>query len=292
MLKFVQSVDVKNQLGEAVSWHQPSQTLWWTDIHGQLLYRLDWQKQIVSHWALPQGLTAFTVLDTKPIKILGSFKQGFAYCWPQTGQLEWLAKPEAHIEGNRFNDGRLDRQGRFWSATMVEKDLGQPRGVLYRLDGSSCVPQLENLRIPNALCWSIDSSVMYHTDMPTREIWRYQFDPVSGDVGQGEHFATVPKGEPDGAIIDSDDHLICALWGGSALARFSPKGELTGVFELPVSRPTCVALGGPDMNLLFVTSATDGMSEQALANEPLAGSLLVYEAPFRGVAEAEAVGHG
>lgn len=292
MLKLIQTLDVKNVLGEGVLWHAASQSLWWTDIHGQLLYRLDWQKQIVSHWTLPEGLTAFTVLSTKPVKILGSFKSGFAYYWPQSGHIEWLARPEAHIEGNRFNDGRLDRQGRFWAATMVEDDQGQPRGVLYRLDGKDCVAQIDNLRIPNALCWSSDSKRMYHTDSPSKTIWRYDFDPQSGEVGQGRHFATVPQGEPDGAIIDADDHLICALWGGKALARFAPDGELESIHPLPVSQPTCVALGGPDMNLLFVTSATDGLSEEQLATEPLAGSLLVYESPYRGLVDAEAVGHG
>ncbi|EKE72324.1 SMP-30/gluconolactonase/LRE family protein [Gallaecimonas xiamenensis] len=291
MLKLIKTLDVKNQLGEGVFWHQPSQSLWWTDIHGNAIYRLDWASQQLDSWALPEGVTAFVVLETAPLRILGSFKSGFAYCWPDSGRLQWLAKPQAHIQGNRFNDGRLDRQGRFWSATMVEQEQGQPRGVLYRLDGAQCVAQLDNLQIPNALCWSADARRLYHTDMPSKAIRVYDFDPVKGEVGQGRHFATVPQGEPDGAIVDAEDHLICALWGGRALARFTPLGELQSLHPLPVTQPTCVALGGPNMDLLFVTTARDGLSAAQLAAEPFAGSLLIYQSPYRGLVDAEVQGH-
>jgi L-arabinonolactonase len=43
---------------------------------------------------------------------------------------------------------------------------------------------------------------------------------------------------------------------------------------------TCVAFGGPALDLLFVTSASEGLDRSA---EPHAGDVLVYEGPFQGL---------
>lgn len=280
------AIDVDNELGECIQWHAPSQSLWWTDILGCQLFCYDWGTQSLRQWTTPERLTAFGLLSADPVRLIVSFASGMAVYEPNGGEVHWLARPEQDVPGNRFNDGRVDRQGRFWSGTMVEKDQGQQSGSLYRLDQNGAQPQISGLSIPNALCWSPDSRYLYHGDTPTGLIRRYPFDAEQGTLGEGEVFAQVPRGNPDGACVDADGHVLCALWGGSGVARFTPAGELAAVHDLPVSQPTCVALGGPDMNLLFVSSAYEKMTSEERSREPLAGQVLVYASPYRGLPES------
>lgn len=284
-LEFLFSIDVANTLGEGVQWHAQSNSLWWTDIHNSRLYRFDWHSRNLDQWTTPDRLTSFGILSTDPIRLLASLATGFALYQPETGDLSWIAQPETGKPGNRFNDGRVDRQGRFWSGTMQDEGDRAPTGTLYRLDEAGVHSVLHNLTIPNALCWSPDGKRMYHADTPTGQIRTFDFDPERGEPGDARLFAEVPRGKPDGAAVDSDGHLLCALFGGCGVARFSPEGTLTALHDLPVSQPTCVALGGPNLDVLFVTSATEGMTEQQRKDEPMAGHVLAYATPYLGLTE-------
>ncbi|MDR7122363.1 SMP-30/gluconolactonase/LRE family protein [Rheinheimera soli] len=286
------SIPLKNKLGEGIIWHGATQSVWWTDIHGRFLYQLFWPSLQLNSFPLPERISCFALLNAHdPMRadysMLVAFESGFALYQPQTQNIFWLVKPEPHLSGNRMNDGRIDHQGRFWAGTMKEQDQGQ-HGTLYRLDQQGCDAVITGLQIPNSLCWNKSSSIMYHADSPTGEIYSYRFDSTKGSVGQPQLFATVPKGaEPDGAVIDAEDHLLCALWGGAAIARFSPSGQQTALHALPVNQPTCLAFGGPDLNLLFVTTARQGLTEEQLNAEPDAGSLLIYQSPYQGLPESE-----
>lgn len=291
-LKLLHSIPLKNKLGEGIIWHGASQSVWWTDIHGRFLYQLFWPSLQLNTYPLPERISCFALLNAhdsmrSDYSMLVAFESGFALYQPATQDIFWLVKPERHLSGNRMNDGRIDRQGRFWAGTMKEHDHGQ-HGTLYRLDQQGCHAVLTGLQIPNSLCWNKDSSIMYHADSPTGQIYCYQFDAVQGSVCQPEFFAKVlPRAEPDGAVIDAEDHLLCALWGGKAIARYSPSGQQTALHPLPVSQPTCLAFGGPDLDLLFVTTARQGLTEQQLEAEPDAGSLLIYQSPYQGLPESE-----
>lgn len=280
-LELLMTLDVSNTLGECVYWHNDSHSLWWTDIHESRLYRFDWQSQQLTQWQTPKRLTAFSLVSAEPLNLLVSFAEGFALYQPETGRVQWLATPEADRPGHRFNDGRVDPQGYFWSGTMQDTGNRQPVGTLYRLEASGARPVLTGLTIPNALCWSPDGQYLYHADTPSGCIRRFNFDADHGTLSEEQLFASVPCGYPDGAITDADGYLLCALFGGSAVARFAPDGALVALHSLPVSQPTCVALGGPQGDLLFVTSATEDMTQQQREQEPMAGHLLVYASPYR-----------
>ena len=55
---------------------------------------------------------------------------------------------------------------------------------------------------------------------------------------------------------------------------------------MPTHRPTCCAFGGPNLDILFITTASQQMSADELAHQPLAGSLLAVEPGVRGLPEA------
>jgi sugar lactone lactonase YvrE len=55
----------------------------------------------------------------------------------------------------------------------------------------------------------------------------------------------------------------------------------------PASRPSCIAFGGPEMNLLLVTPARDGLKDDVLPRQPSAGNLFVYMTDITGLPDAD-----
>ena len=225
--------------------------------------------------------------------LICGFASGFAYFNPHNPQivdLQWLQKTEQDNPGTRLNDGRADRQGRFWAGSMVESG-DQGAGALYCLDQQLQVTsKVSGLSISNGLCWSPDSTVMYHTDTPSRRINAYDFDATTGAIANQRCLVRTEKGcFQDGSTVDSEGYIWNAQWGASQVVRYSPAGEIDFILPLPVSQPTCVAFGGPQLDRLFVTSATQGFDQQALLAEPEAGNVLVFQTNITGTPDSRFV---
>lgn len=284
----LKTIECQNRLGEGVQWNPLDQCVWWTDIHAERLYRYHPETDQLTFWSAPERIGCFAFAERDP-RLLVAFASGIAWWDIHTGAVEWLARPELDTPGNRFNDGRVDRQGRFWAGGLVESPAFEGQSAsLYSLSPEGQLSRhLTGLRISNALCWSPDSRWLYHADSPSLRICRYPFDPLTGQLGEGEPWVQIPEGiEPDGACVDAEGCVWNAQWGGSQVVCYSPAGEVVHRLELPVSQPTCVALGGPDLHWLLVTSAREGLSQAQLAAQPLAGSLMIFEAPTQGLPES------
>ena len=287
--QFVSALKVNNSLGEGVIWDARTQAAWWTDIRQRRLYRYTPALEQLAQWDTPRRLACFARVAERDYLIAG-FENGFAWYEPDTGYLEWLQTTDSDQPRVRLNDGRADRQGRFWAGSMVEGgEPGDNSGRLYRLDRDlELTPVLGDLRISNGLCWSPDGTTMYHTDTPSRRIYRYDFDTRTGAVSNRRLFAATDAGcFPDGSTVDAEGCVWNAQWGGSQVVRYTADGEVDLILPVPVSQPTCVALGGPDLDLLFVTSARDGLSAADLASQADAGSVLLYHTETRGLPDPE-----
>lgn len=285
----VDIIAVNNVLGEGVIWQSSRRCLWWTDIESCAVYSYQFETKHLSRWPSPQRIGCIAPVENKDYLIV-AFETGFAFFDPTSGWLRWLHSIESDIKGTRLNDGKTDRQGRFWAGSMVEIDKGvSEKGALYCLDGNlEYKEKISGLSISNGLCWSPDSSYMYHTDTPSRRIDRYDFDSVSAEISNRKTFVkTQPECMPDGATVDAEGFLWNAQWGGSQIVRYSPAGDVDLILPVPLSQPTCVAFGGPDLNLLCITSATQGLSQEARKASPDAGNLLIYETDFMGLPERE-----
>jgi L-arabinonolactonase len=277
-------LDIKNQLGEGVLWDGRTQSTIWTDIQSSRF----WHWQPGSNPAsvpLPQRLGSFALTDT-PGRYIGAFEHGFASFAPTTGAFQMLSpvtNEHAHL---RLNDGRVDRNGTFWAGSMAEAK-GDPLGSLWRYDGDDkATPFIQGIKIPNSLCWNRDGSQMYFADSPRQTIWRYAYDATLGPVGDPQVFATTTGNRyPDGSCIDSEDHLWNAQWGSGEVVRYRPDGSIERRIEVPVSQPSCPAFGGPDLNLLMITTARVDLTPGQLAKQPLAGALFVYETGVVGLDE-------
>ena len=177
---------------------------------------------------------------------------------------------------NRLNDGRCDPAGRLWVGSM-RRDGSGTDGVLYRVDPDGAVHrQQDGLGLSNGLDWSPDGRRMYHIDTPTQRVDVLDYDVDSGQARNRRALVAVPEeqGAPDGMTVDAEGGLWVAFYGGWAVRRYRPDGTLDRQVRLPAANVTACGFGGPDLQDLYVTTATDGLDAQARAEQPLAGSLL------------------
>jgi sugar lactone lactonase YvrE len=172
---------------------------------------------------------------------------------------------------------------------MVE-GTGEPTGKLYCLRGGKAEVCLTGIAISNSICFSPDGKHLYFADTPHRTILRYDLDGVSGAISNRQVFAQTPHGAfPDGSNVDSHGHVWNAHWGAGRVVRYAPDGSEIGSINVPTSQPTCVAFGGKNLDLLFVSSARQNLSEAVLAREPQAGDLFVYKVGVQGLADSRFV---
>lgn len=278
-------IKAANSLGEGITWSHETQTAWWTDIEGKLLYSFDWQSQELCQFPMPERLCSFGLTADERL-LIGAFESGFALFNPEDGLTSSIIRPEGLTCGMRLNDGRVDRQGRFWAGAMVEQPFGARTACLYSVGDGAIRKREGGISIANSICWSPDGSSFYFADTLERVIRRYSFDPDTGAISNPQEFARMAEPAfPDGAATDRQGYIWSAQWGGGSVVRYSPDGRIDRILELPVCQPTCVAFGGPDLDLLFVTSARIGLSPEALATQTGAGDVLVYNVGVQGLPE-------
>jgi sugar lactone lactonase YvrE len=200
-----------------------------------------------------------------------------------------LTPPPFDPELFRFNEGACDTKGRFWVGVMFDPLTSgpSPRGFpLQRFTlGGGLQAQPDSAELHNGMAWSADERRYYVAHSYEQKVFAYDFDPDLGSLGQRSLFADIPKatGLPDGAAVDTEGGYWCALHGGGALRRYTREGAIDRDIQLPVSQPTMCAFGGANLDLLYVTSASDKLSPEQRREEPLAGALLQLTPGFTGI---------
>ncbi|QXH44887.1 SMP-30/gluconolactonase/LRE family protein [Pseudomonas xanthosomatis] len=286
-------INARNATGESPVWQARENALYWVDIPAGRLYR--WQLDgPISHWTGDEMLGC--IVRTPQGHWLGARQSGIFKLTPKAdGSLhaEKRASVEHALPGMRFNDGRCDRQGRFWAGTMHTGMGSQPVGALYRHDPASDAPvyalqaRLGGLTVPNGLAFSPDGKTMYLSDShpEVQLIWAFDYDIDSATPHNRRVFVDMRQhpGRPDGATVDAEGcYWICAIDAGKVL-RFTPEGKLDRTLELPVKKPTMCAFGGPQLDTLFVTSIRPQGVD--LADQPLAGGVFALNPGVKGLPE-------
>lgn len=289
----VDEIPVANILGEGIQWRIDDASLWWTDILDRKLYRYDPATREINVRNVPEPLGSFAFTRDANV-ILAAFATGFALFDLETADCRWMEKPPFLRGEGRFNDGRADRQGRFWSGTMMAEPGGSiPAAArLFCMDDRRSLSVHQNgVSISNGLCWSPDGSIMYFADSLKGCIYEFDFDTDAGRPDNKRLFARLPSGgSPDGAAVDSAGNIWSAVWGLGAVFVFDPEGKVITRVAVPTSQPTCVAFGGGSLDYLFVTSARDGLTKKELAATPSSGNVFVYQTDVPGLPEAQFAG--
>ena len=275
--------DVRAVLGEGPVWVEREQALYWLDIKGRKIFRLDGEGE-VREWDTPAMVGALA--PRRSGGFVAATERGFVAVDLKAEAFEAIVDPEEDRPGNRFNDGKVDRAGRFWAGTM-DKEERSASGALYRLDpdlGWHCAD--DGYRVTNGPAFSPDGRLMYENDSALQVTYVFDLDEA-GNASNRLLFARFNEGDgyPDGMTVDAEGCLWIAFWDGWCVRRLSPSGERLEQIDLPVQRPTCPAFGGPSLDRLYVASATVGLDAKALEMQPCAGGLLLMSPGVSGLPE-------
>ena len=283
-------LDARADLGEGPAWDASRGLLYWVDIHTGRLHTYDPSEEI-DHWVnvgkslgcvAPRPVS----LQTRGTSLVIALNSGFMTFNLPSQRMVFLANPEPHLTGNRFNDGKCDPAGRFLAGTMDDAEK-EASGSLYSYSPDGTLKTLlTGVRISNGLTWSPDYQTFYYIDTPTRQVTAFDYDLATGNIANPRPVVNVPPklGWPDGMASDSEGMLWVAMWGGAKLTRWNPAtGQLLEAIPVPALNVTSCVFGGPDLTDLYITSARKGMSAEQLAKVPLSGGLFRIHTKIKGM---------
>jgi L-arabinonolactonase len=274
-------VNCRNTLGEGCVWDPRDESLYWTDIEQNRIYRLA-SDQSVTTFPMPKR-AAFILPRREPGFVIG-FADSVAIANPDLSQFSVLHAIEPDLPETRVNDAAVDPFGGVVFGTFDERDR-KPSASLYRLAPNGELRWLlGDITISNGIAFSPDGAVMYFADTPVGLIRRFRIGPDFSDIEEVDPLASpeIAPGKPDGATVDRDGYYWNARVWGSCVVRIAPDGRLDRTIELPALGPTCVALAGAGRPRLYATSLRTRQSESELAETPLAGGLFVADVDVPG----------
>lgn len=282
----------RDQVGESPVWSVAEQALYWVDIEGGLIRRLDWAHRTALSWRLPERVGCIAL--SAQGGVVAAMETGvFAVQLMAEGavRLSCLATVQHPLVNMRFNDGRCDAMGRFWVSTMcMDMSLAAPVGALYCLDESGLgQPRVDGLITPNGIAFSADGATAYLSDShpSVQKIWAFDFAAPAGELTNRRLFADMTDlpGRPDGAAVDVHGcYWICGNDAG-VVHCFSPQGELLRSLAVPVPKPSMCAFGGPQLDQLLVTSILP--ASESSAQPGLNGAVFALDAGVTGLAEPQ-----
>ena len=270
-------------LGEGPLWVARENAVYWVDIVSKKLHRYGLSDGARRTWAFESQVTSLAARQHGGF--VGTVRDGFAIIDLATGAVEPIVMPEADIPGNRFNDGKVDGNGRYWAGSMDDGEKLES-GSLYRLDGDLSLHKMdENYSITNGPTFSVDGNTLYHTDTAKRIIFAFDLSE-DGAISHKRVFVQLvaeEEGYPDGMTVDSENCIWLCHFAGSRLTRYSPAGEILQVIPMPVPNITSCTFAGPDLDTLYITTARHLLSEADIRKYPLSGSLFACKPGVTGL---------
>jgi len=245
---------VTNYTGESPQWNVEEQALYWVDLHRGNIYRYWPSKGTYEVFVLGVEVGAMCSRDSGGLILATS--NGIAFWDSKTTQLDYVAKTDLQGGKTRFNDGKVDPQGRFWAGTQIQGGT-EPVNALYRFDPDGTLHTMETeVILSNGLGWSPDSKTMYYNDSGRNVMYAYDFDPASGNISNRRVFHQFPSGEiiPDGLTVDSEGYIWCVMFRGYKIIRFSPSGAIDCEIRMPTRYTTSCIFGGENMDELYITT--------------------------------------
>jgi sugar lactone lactonase YvrE len=260
--------DCRNQLGEGPLWDVDEQRLYWLDSMKCQVWRATAEGGEIERWEAPSPIGSMALRESDGAIL--ALESGLHFFDFENGETELIAHPEKGLDHVRLNDGKVDRRGRFIVGSLDMAMFGPnppaaPRGSLYRLDPDLSLTRLGGgFGVSNGPCWSPDDRAFYFADTWANRIWMYDWDAETGTLSNRQLFTDTGSahGMPDGATVDEEGYYWNA-WNGAGVGhgdirRYAPDGTLDRRIELPVLKVTSLMFGGPDLDVLYVTSM--GMS--------------------------------
>jgi sugar lactone lactonase YvrE len=260
-------------LGEGPLWAARENAVYWVDIVSKKVHRYALADGARRTWTFETEVTSLA--ERQQGGLVGTVRDGFAFIDLETHTIEPVAMPEADMPGNRFNDGKVDENGRYWAGSMDDGEK-LASGSLYRLDSDRSLQKMdENYSITNGPTFSVDGKTLYHTDTAKRTIFAFDFRE-DGAISNKRVFVQLEaeeEGYPDGMTVDSENCIWLAHFAGSRITRYSPAGQVLKVIPMPVPNITSCTFAGPDLDTLYITTARHLLSDEDVSKYPLSGCL-------------------
>lgn len=273
-------------LGETPLWCAQTQSLLWLDIEEARLQRFHPASGRHDVYQFDARYLGSLALLRRPGRVLLGIDLALETFDLGTGARETLCQVEPADTDNRLNDGRCDSRGRLWVGTM-DNQLTRGNGSFYRVDPDGSVHrQFGDVIVANTVALSPAEDRLYFSDTRRYTTWRFGLDVASGALGPREVFVDYGGRErPDGACVDSEGYLWNAIFAGGRVVRYAPDGRVDRVIALPVSNPTCVCFGGPELRTLYITTARRFLTRAQLREQPWAGAVLAIDVGVAGLPE-------
>ncbi|WP_404368704.1 SMP-30/gluconolactonase/LRE family protein [Sphingomonas sp. MMS24-J45] len=267
------ALSIGAELGEGPLWLDGD--LWFVDIKGRRIYHYTPATGALAQWEAPEYVG--WVLPSNVGDLIVGLQSGPHRFAPGTGAFTCIASIDPALPANRLNDAATDLSGRVYFGTMDNRESAAT-GHVYVLDqGAVTQTAIEPCVITNGPAITPDGACLYHVDTLARRVTRHAIAP-DGRVGAAEPFLhfTGDEGHPDGAICDAEGGVWIAFYGGWAARRYDAAGQMTDIVRFPVANVTKIAIGGADRHTAFATTARQGLSAEALAQQPLAGDVFTF----------------
>jgi sugar lactone lactonase YvrE len=269
------------ELGEGPIWDDIREELLWLDVtRGKILF-FSPSRGVQNEIQLDRHIGSLAL--TRNLDLCLALRDGFAHYSFQSQSITSFTQV---IESDevRFNDGAVDRRGRFLAGTMGYNPKPDTGNLYTFTEDSGYRLLIPEVGVSNGICWNKDSSKMYFIDSITQSIQVFDYDLNSGSASNPRVLIEFKPelGIPDGMTIDEEGSLWVAMWDGSQILKISSDGDIEEAIKFPVSRVTSLAFGGADLRDLYVTSAQYELSSKDLADQPLAGSLFKVRAKVPG----------
>ena len=251
--------DDKSILGESPIWDEFYQRIYWVDIESKCLHAWSFLDNKKLEWNFDNRISAISLTNNND-ELICAFDNFFAFYNVNTHHITRL-KNQISLPANvRFNDGKTDGYGRFWCGTMSESNPSRADGSIYMIDEELEIHKVfDDIYISNSLTFSTDNKYIYYADTFKKKIYRTNLSKDILNIKASEIFVdnTNLKGFPDGSTLDINGYLWNAEWNGGQVVCYDLNGDIINRIKTPMNRPTCCAFGGPNMNVLFITSALE-----------------------------------
>lgn len=281
--------DIKTVLGEGPVWSVAEQAIYWIDVIDRKVFRHNLASKKTEQFVVT-GMPGCIALR-KDGGLIAAFRTGLALVSLERGE-ETKIPSKIDFGMERFNDGKCDRRGRLFAGTM-DKTTNNTIGGLYRVDADHSVTKVaDDIRLSNGIAWSPDDRVMYHNDSRPGYVYAYDYDIATGVPSNRRvhiDLSSTPY-NPDGCTVDAEGYLWLAEVNSGRVGRYAPDGRRVGGIDLPTDRVSSVMFGGPNLDMLFITTMTYNLTPEQLAAQPLAGRLFVAYPGVKGLPEPHFVG--
>ncbi|XP_055910556.1 uncharacterized protein LOC129944923 [Eupeodes corollae] len=258
-------------LGEAPHWDIGTQNLYLVDVFGKKFLRYDFAQQkvyrceienepMIASFIIPiEGTTDkfVTAIDRRIVIIT----------WDGLSKTCKIDKDIAVTEqqdkykNNHFNDGKCDLRGRLFTGTMNNDFVKHRTGNLYRLDESGLKLLKDDVGLSNGLVWNDAAKKFYFVDSMDFKVREYDYDIETGGIKNPKIILDIENLQkekmrlPDGMTIDTEGFIYVAVFGGSNVLKIDPKnGKVLLDIKIPCEQVTSVAFGGPNLDILYVTT--------------------------------------